>query len=214
MTNDETCAIIIFARYPNKGKVKTRLAKEIGEESALEFYKSCAENTFAECKKLKSEKTLLYLFYSDVKDKTLVAKWAGFDFVFIPQTGTTLGEKMKNAFEEVFSNGAKKAVIIGTDVPDINSEIIKDSCDILNCADSVIGPSADGGYYLLGMKKTYNFLFDDIKWSTHSVFAETCNQIVKNKLTFFVLPKLIDIDTKDDFTIWAAKKIMFIYRET
>jgi hypothetical protein len=206
MTNDNKCAVIIFARYPNKGKVKTRLAKEIGEESALEFYKSCAENTFAECKKLKSEKILLYLFYSDVKDKALITKWAGSEFLFIPQTGTTLGEKMQNAFEEVFSNGVKKAVIIGTDIPDIEANLIKDSCDILNCADTVIGPSADGGYYLLGMKKAHTFLFNDIKWSTNSVFAETCNRIIINKLTFFVLPKLIDIDIKDDFIEWSAKK--------
>jgi hypothetical protein len=206
MTNDNKCAVIIFARYPNKGKVKTRLAKEIGEESALEFYKSCAENTFAECKKLKSEKILLYLFYSDVKDKALITKWAGSEFLFIPQTGTTLGEKMQNAFEEVFSNGVKKAVIIGTDIPDIEANLIKDSCDILNCADTVIGPAADGGYYLLGMKKAHTFLFNDIKWSTNSVFAETCNRIIINKLTFFVLPKLIDIDIKDDFIEWSAKK--------
>ena len=204
MKYDETCAIIIFARYPNKGKVKTRLAKEIGEESALEFYKSCAENTFAECKKLKSEKILLYIFYSDVKDKTLISKWAGFDFIPIPQNGTTLGERMQNAFEEVFASGVKKAVIIGTDVPDIEANLIKDSCDILNSADTVIGPSADGGYYLLGMKKTHNFLFDDIKWSTHPFFAETCNRIVKNRLTFFILPKLIDIDIKDDFIKWSG----------
>jgi rSAM/selenodomain-associated transferase 1 len=206
MTNDNKCAVIIFARYPNKGKVKTRLAKEIGEESALEFYKSCAENTFAECKKLKSGKMLLYLFYSDVKDKALITKWAGSEFLFIPQTGTTLGEKMQNAFEEVFSNGVKKAVIIGTDIPDIEANLIKDSCDILNCADTVIGPAADGGYYLLGMKKAHTFLFNDIKWSTNSVFAETCNRIIINKLTFFVLPKLIDIDIKDDFIEWSAKK--------
>jgi len=205
MTNDDTCAVIVFARYPNKGKVKTRLAKEIGEETALKFYKSCAENTFEECKKLKSESILLYLYYSDVKDKTFITKWAGFDFIINPQSGTSLGEKMKNAFDEVLSKGIKKAVIIGSDVPDINTKIIKDSFDILNYADAVIGPSTDGGYYLLGMKKVYDYLFEDIKWSTNSVFAETCNRIIKNKLTYFVLPKLIDIDVKEDFLTWSAK---------
>ena len=206
MVNKNSCAVIVFARYPERGKVKTRLAKEIGEESALEFYTSCAENTFSECKKIKSENILLYLFYSGVKDKTLIAKWAGFDFVCLPQAGSDLGERMSNAFSEVFSNGIKKAVIIGTDIPDIDAKLINRACEVLNYADVIIGPSDDGGYYLLGMKKKYDFLFENINWSTKSVFSETQFRIIKNNLNYFILSELVDIDTKDDFLKWSVKR--------
>ena len=205
MKNNDINAVIIFVRYPEKGKVKTRLAKEIGEESALSFYTTCAENTFDECKKIKSENILLYLFYSGVSDNSLITKWAGFDFVSYPQIGSDLGKRINNSFKEVFTNKIDKAVIIGTDIPDINAEIINQSFEILNSADIVIGPSADGGYYLLGMKKPYDFLFDNIQWSTGSVFRETMSSVLIHNLTFFVLPELIDIDTKDDFIKWSER---------
>ncbi len=205
MADKNSCAVIVFGRYPEIGKVKTRLAKEIGEEPALKFYKFSAENTFAECKKIKSENILLYLFFSEVKDKASVAKWTGNDFTYFSQSGSNLGERMYNAFLEIFSKGIKKAVIIGTDIPEINSEIIKQSCELLNYTDSVIGPAADGGYYLLGMKNPHKFLFENINWSTGSVFSETKFRIMKNKLSFFVLKELGDIDTKEDYIRWSEK---------
>ncbi len=202
-TNPER-ALIIFARSPELGKVKTRLSESLGDDFALTFYKLCAEHIFEECKRLGKNNTAPYLFFTGKDDEDVMNKWVGTSFVYSLQTGKNLGQRMENAFNKVFTNGAKKAIIIGTDVPDIKFTLIENAFNQLDTHDVVIGPSMDGGYYLLGMKKVYNFLFDNISWSTNSVFAETVKKIESNKLKYKVLEKMYDIDTEEDLRKWLS----------
>jgi rSAM/selenodomain-associated transferase 1 len=109
---------------------------------------------------------------------------------------------MKNAFEKIFSTGAQKVIIIGTDIPDLSKEIIIDAFVKLNSYDIVIGPSKDGGYYLLGMKKMNSQLFEGIQFSTASVLKETMIKVKELKLTYHLLPELMDIDTEEDLVSW------------
>ena len=120
------------------------------------------------------------------------------------QEGKDLGEKMKNAFELLFNKRYKNVIIIGTDCPDLNEEILLKSFEELSEKNIVFGPSNDGGYYLLGMDNFYPYLFDNIKWSRKTVFEETIKTIKKNGLAFNILPELKDIDTEKDLREWLS----------
>ncbi len=195
-------SIIIFARYPEIGKVKTRLAKSLGENNALSFYKICAEHTFSECLKFSSNTTSINVFYSDKQDENKIIKWIGNEFLLKEQYGKDLGEKMKNAFEDVFRSGSEKVIIIGTDLPEISYQIINEAFSFLDNFDSIIGPTNDGGYYLLGLKTQLDFLFDDIMWSTDEVFEKTLTRLKENNNSIKILKQMVDIDTEDDLSEW------------
>ncbi|MDQ3020640.1 MAG: TIGR04282 family arsenosugar biosynthesis glycosyltransferase [Bacteroidota bacterium] len=184
-------SLIIFAKNPVLGKVKTRLAKDTGEEKALEVYKVLLKKTYQETKDFKEKK---FLFLSDFFDKNLFDS----SFIQVIQTGNDLGEKMKNAFEIIFQKRYTKAVIIGTDCPELDSNIINEAFEKLSHFDIVIGPAKDGGYYLLGMKEQYAFLFENMKWSDQYVSDETIRRIIQNDLTYHLLKELIDIDDIKD----------------
>ncbi len=197
--------LIIFSKYPEYGKVKTRLAATIGNEKAIKFYTVCAQYLFDNAKKLKKS-VEIFLFYSPVKDLQKVKEWVSEDFTFIPQTGNDLGKRMQNAFTEIFNRGMKKVVIVGTDIPDVTYEVLTDAFGALDKNDIVIGPSYDGGYYLLGMRKPFPGLFENIEWSTGSVFDSTIKKIKKLNLSFFTLPKLHDVDTEMELLNWLNSK--------
>lgn len=198
--NKKKKSLIIFLRYPKAGQVKTRLAKTTSSQFALSFYKTSVEKIISDVKKTGGINR--FAFYSNKDEKKLVENWLGGKLIFAAQVGDNLGERMKNAFEKVFSTGSEKVVIIGTDVPDLSKDIIEEALRILDDKDIVIGPSKDGGYYLLGMKKMYPQLFDGIEFSTDSVLRNTLNEIEKLKLNYQTLPQLQDIDTEEDLITW------------
>lgn len=199
-------AVIIFAKYPENGKVKTRLASTLGERFATDFYKVCAEHTFKEILKVNKNSTRHFLFYSDKNDRGKIKKWTHSNFLLFNQQGKDLGDKMFNAFQSVFKNGVSKSIIIGTDLPDISSYIINDAFELLNESDVVLGPATDGGYYLLGMKKIIKELFLDLPWSTDKLFRQTLEVINKLNLQVSILPELSDIDTESDLNNWINKE--------
>jgi rSAM/selenodomain-associated transferase 1/rSAM/selenodomain-associated transferase 2 len=197
-------AIIIFAKYPKHGNVKTRLAKTLGENVATKFYISCASHVFEESLKLK--KTIVpFLFYPDQEQSDELKNWAGGKFIYKIQNGVDLGQRMSNAFAEVFKNNFEKVLIIGTDIPDLSSGLINQALSELDKNDIVIGPSTDGGYYLLGMKKFHPDLFNNLQWSSEEVLNNTLNIVNQQDLKFSLLPELMDIDTEEDLKIWYSK---------
>jgi rSAM/selenodomain-associated transferase 1 len=194
-------AVIVFARYPLHGKVKTRLGKTLGYEFATRFYKAMAEHTFNVCLSLPEEYDL-YLFCDDAK--IFSEKWAGSRFSGNLQKGKDLGDKMKNSFKILFNKGYEKIIIIGTDCPDISPEILINSFKELSHNDITLGPSTDGGYYLLGMNMYHPFIFENIVWSSEHVFRSTVKKISDNRLSLYLLPELIDIDTEVDVRRWLS----------
>ncbi len=197
-------AVIILARNLEAGKVKTRLAKTLGNDFALQFYKLCSEKIFEESKKLIAEDITVHLFYAgEQTDRQLIDR-AGFPFSIYRQQGDNLGSRMKNAFNKIFNENAAKAIIIGTDVPDLDSGFIIDAFNMLDTNDAVIGPAADGGYYLLGLKRPFDVLFDKIAWSTGSVFNNTVMKMRKSKIKYRIMPELNDIDTVEDLMRWLS----------
>jgi uncharacterized protein len=192
-------AIIIFARYPAPGKVKTRLADALGKEKAADFYRTCAKKTFDECRKAGGAS---YIYYSDGRDAAAIKKWVGPGFHFAPQIGQTLSERLTNSLEEVFRKGAKRVMVVASDTPDLSTEILRKAANGLAHYNVVIGPAYDGGYYLMAMKKVHAGLFEGITWSTGRVLEETLAAARRLGLTVLMLPWLRDIDTLQDVNTW------------
>lgn len=189
----EDAAIIIFVRHPGHGKVKTRLAATIGNDKALAVYRFLLKHTHNLIKKIPIP---VYIYY----EGTIVNDdlWKGDNIYKKLQIGKDLGEKMANAFLEVFERGYHKVVIIGSDCYELDSATIMESFKALNDSDIVLGPARDGGYYLLGMNAPFKNVFKNIEWSTPSVFSKTVEQINQYKYRFTTLPVLTDVDTEDD----------------
>lgn len=184
-------AIIIFTRNPELGKCKTRLAKTIGDASALEVYKHLLKHTASVAENANADK---YLFYSETIQEN--DYWDATVFKKKLQEGTDLGAKMQNAFSNVFSLGYQKIMIIGSDLLDLKSKHIDLAFDALNKNNFVIGPAKDGGYYLLGMTSLNQNLFKNKAWGTETVLKDTLNDLQKS--TVFLLEELNDIDTFED----------------
>ncbi len=195
-------ALLIFVRFPRPGKVKTRLARSLGKERAAEFYRLCAENTLREIRWL-SGKVERYIFCADEADEIEVRRWAGSGLHFAVQEGEGLGQRLENAFKSTLGSGAQKAVIVASDVPDLSAGILNEAMQALDESDIVIGPCYDGGYYLIGMKRLYNQLFQGISWSTEKVYRQTLDIIKEKGLSVYQLQTLIDIDSETDLRKWA-----------
>ncbi|MBT8234168.1 MAG: glycosyltransferase [Saprospiraceae bacterium] len=187
-----TNALIIFIKNPELGRCKTRLAATVGDEKALEVYK----NLLAHTRRVTCDIDVSrYLFY----DKNINPNddWKDSLFIKSVQSNGDLGDRMQNAFDTVL-NTHDKVIIIGSDCPELNSSVLDKAFNALEENDLVIGPTHDGGYYLLGMKKASPFLFNEMEWSVDSVFNSTVERIKKENKTYFVLETLSDLDNEDD----------------
>jgi rSAM/selenodomain-associated transferase 1 len=186
-------ALLIFAKNPLAGKVKTRLAAAIGEQAALVVYSQLLAHTASITKHLAVDKFVFYAEYIEAHDL-----WHAKHYFKRVQTGNDLGERMKNAFDAVFMMSYDRMVIIGTDCPGLNEHLITKAFSELDRHDVVIGPAEDGGYYLLGMNKLYPAIFDNIQWSTDTVLDATKKKCAALHLNYHLLPVLKDIDEVDD----------------
>lgn len=191
-------SLIVFLRPPRLGKVKTRLGNQITRGFALFFYKECINILMSEIRNsVEFEK---YLFWSDEVMNEEENSYPEFNCYY--QTGHGLGLRMKNAFEQVFKLGETKVILIGTDIPDLNNELIHTALSNLEKNDIVLGPAKDGGYYLIGMKKMHGFLFEEVEYSVPSVLEATISKIEESGLSYSLLEELTDIDTEDDLVNW------------
>ena len=196
---DDRC-LLFFIKNPEKGKVKTRLAAEIGDRMAVKLYKRfLLEMLFT----LNRGTFLFYLCYSPESPLSDLKDWLGGHYLYMAQSGEDLGERMKNGFLEAISMSFKRVVLIGSDIPDLPVEFIEEAFASLLEKDAVIGPSLDGGYYLIGFKnETFSPLaFKGIHWSTASVFEKTLSVLKQEGLAVHTLPPLRDIDTAEDLRI-------------
>jgi hypothetical protein len=174
--------------------VKTRLAKDIGNENALTIYKHLLAHTRKIAIEVKAKRFLFYAEKISERDD-----WPETDFKKFVQQGDNLGLRMLNAFEKAFLN-SQKVIIIGSDCMELTPDIIEKAFLELNNHDFVIGPAKDGGYYLLGMKVTEHRLFQNKNWSTQTIAADTLKDISDLNKTCYILPQLSDIDTIEDLT--------------
>jgi rSAM/selenodomain-associated transferase 1 len=195
-------ALLIFARAPNPGKVKTRLAKKLGDKKAADFYRLCTDTTLNEIRRLPGQ-IARYVFFDEPVSRSEIERLAGLGFKVEVQEGENLGQRLSNAFDALLMNGARKVVIVASDVPDLSASIIKQTFSGLDKNDVVIGPCCDGGYYLIGLKEVHQQLFEGISWGTDRVCQQTLKAAKKNGLTVLQLSFLIDIDTEADLRRWS-----------
>lgn len=183
--------LIIFAKYPELGKVKSRLAHDIGDEKALDIYKELLRITESETRKLTNCDVVIYW-----ADKKCFNHWKSEKKQI--QNGSNLGERMKNAFVDSFNTGYKKVIIIGTDLPNISSKIINEGFNSLDTNSVVFGPASDGGYYLLGMNKMIGEIFVNKPWSQSNLLKLSTIELDELNVKYTLLEELNDIDTLKD----------------
>lgn len=184
--------LMIFVKNLIPGMVKTRLAKDIGIDKALDVYQELVDHTHKISKKVEVDRAVYYSEYIEVEDL-----WSEDHFEHKLQKGNTLGEKMSIAFDEAFDS-YKKVVIIGSDCYDLSSKILKEAFEMLEEHDVVVGPAKDGGYYLLGMNDYFPQLFEEKEYSTENVLQELITETEALQLNVYQLPELSDVDTIED----------------
>jgi len=182
--------LIVFVKNIILGKVKTRLAKTIGDEGAFQIYSELVGITEQETQQVSATR---HIYFSDV---IIASKWEN-DTKFT-QEGTDLGARMKNAFLNGFEQGYENIIVIGSDLPNISKEIIETGFEQLNNNDVVFGPADDGGYYLLGMSKMTSSIFENKPWSQSNLLEVTLEEISEQSKSVALLETLNDIDTFDD----------------
>ena len=207
MSQKNDNALIVFLKYPETKKVKTRLGEDIGEQRAMELYREMASfiaDSFSGSLKWKA-----FFFYTPQERKKEVLEWLGDrDALFSPQDGESLGQRMSHAFGKCFSLGFRNIVIIGTDCVMITEEDVETAFSLLSGGEfeAVLGPATDGGYYLLGLCRKTDALFQDMQWSTSRVFKETEERIRENGLRHAVMRELTDIDEEEDINVKNIKE--------
>jgi len=187
--------LLIFTRNPELGKVKTRLAKGVGAAAALTIYKRLLKHTHKEVQSLSATKRVGYS--NRIGEKDL---WEDSLFEKFVQKGDDLGIRMETAFNEGFSEGFQKIIIIGSDLYDLRTTHLEEAFKALDTQEAVIGPALDGGYYLLGLRKPIPAIFRNKVWGTETVLEDTKNDL-KNTSVYY-LESLNDIDHAEDLAIY------------
>ena len=188
--------LIIFARKPVPGRVKTRLAQDVGDQAAADLYAAMLDDVLENAANLEGIRTMA--FWATDGDTNLPLPAAKVEsFV---QSGMDLGERMAAAFESAFASGMEACCIIGTDSPDLPVEYISKAFDHLDNdeVDAVFGPAEDGGYYLLGLKQWWPGLFQNIPWSTEVVLESSLKRAGELGLRTALLPIWYDLDEMKD----------------
>ena len=196
MNSDASC-VILFVKAPVAGQVKTRLARHLGASATALLYR-CFVNDLV--RKIDAANLPLHIFYDPPDAEAAIRNWLGEERTYAPQTGRDLGERMKQAFQQVFDEGIKRAVLVGSDLPDLSAEIMADALSSLNQNPAIIGPSRDGGYYLIGFRAE-SFtpaVVDGVPWSNGQVLQTTLERFAAAGLPVHQAPEWRDIDTQED----------------
>jgi len=188
--------LIVFVKEPRPGAVKTRLLPALDPQSAAELYRALAEEEIRQTAPRTGEYTRIF-FHAPPGTPAAMSAWLPGE-TFRPQRGDDLGARMSAAFDETFRRGARRAAVIGTDVPWVHRGLVAEAFAALDENDVVLGPTSDGGYYLLALARPQPALFQGIAWSTPSVFTSTLERAAALGLRVRRLPELPDIDTLDD----------------
>ena len=192
--------IILFAKEPQQGKVKTRLIPAIGAESACALYECFLKDSITQVNRIAAHhESSVYLMITPESSKsyfeTLCAGLQVNRMNIQFQHGADLGQRMCRALKVAIHANPAGAVVVGTDHPTLADDVIEEALYALSDYDSVIGPAEDGGYYLFGTKNLLTDLFENMNWSTPEVFAETRSRLLHAGVTFYTLRTWYDVDT-------------------
>jgi len=196
-------ALIVFAREPKIGKVKTRLAKDLTQETTLQLYTAFLSHNLKMAQEVAVDERIL-AYAGSGHSIPFLRKYEG-AYSLRRQIGKGLGERMENILNYCNKTGYKKFIIMGTDCLTLESEEIEKVIRKLDQNDLVLGPCLDGGYYLIGLKRVETKLFRNIKWSTDLVLEQTLKKAQKEQMKVWLLPKKNDIDNRKSLLKYLNK---------
>ncbi|MEP0818886.1 TIGR04283 family arsenosugar biosynthesis glycosyltransferase [Trichocoleus desertorum] len=194
--------LIIFTRYPEPSKTKTRLIPALGPERAAILQQRMTEHTLAQAQLLQASLLIDLEVRFTGGNVGLMRSWLGHDLTYRSQGEGDLGQRLAQAFQSAFRAGMQRVVIVGIDCPDLDAIILGKALQELQQHDLVLGPATDGGYYLIGLRRLVPKLFQGITWSTDRVWEQTIAIAQQHDLSVGSLPPLDDIDRPEDLAIW------------
>ena len=201
-------AVVVFAREPRLGKVKTRLQENLPAQTVLGLYRAFVKDVLRTAKQVKEAEHFLY-YAGTLQSKAFLSSFKR-HFILKRQIGKDLGQRMGMAFSHCCSERIKKVVIIGTDCLTLNADDILKAFLALDRHDCVLGPTYDGGYYLIGLKEPERRVFDHVDWGTNKVLVQTLRNLKKLKKTSYQLKMKDDIDTIDDLIKFSRMRKRFL----
>ncbi len=200
MSKNHNNALILFARDPVLGKVKTRLSPFLDEDVILKLYTCFLHDSLNKIRQIKN--TDCFVGVAPSNDSGFFTGTLGSNIQLFVQEGEELGDKMRRAMQDRFSEGYERVVIIGSDSPSLPVSYLTRALN--SEKDMVIGPSTDGGYYLIGMKDKVVEVFDGVTWGTEKVLRETCERLGKNGVELELLPVWYDVDSPEDLKFFKT----------
>ncbi|MBC7789999.1 MAG: TIGR04282 family arsenosugar biosynthesis glycosyltransferase [Anaerolineae bacterium] len=204
MTEECRRAVVVFARAPDLGNVKTRLAAKVGEREALAIYMLLAENTVRAVASLPECDRVIAYTPSDAGVRT--RDWLGAGFSYEAQCDGDLGARMAHAFDRRFEENAERVLLVGTDAPEIDGRMLEEGLSALSDHDVVFGPALDGGYYAIGLRAPQPALFENVSWSQADTLARSIAAARGAGLSVHLLRRLSDIDTAEDWRNWLMTR--------
>ncbi len=193
-----TVLIMEFAKYPQPGRVKTRLAAKLGHEEACRIYDDMAQKTHRELLKLQEQGVANMIVYADGADRQKISNWLKGAYDIWLQPEGALGQRLEYAFCKAFEMGLRTVLAVGTDCPGLTAEKIQHAIGQLKQFDVAIVPSTDGGYVLIGTNTYQPELFRRITWSSSQVLEQTLQRAKANNLSVALLDPETDVDNVGD----------------
>lgn len=206
--------LILFARYPEPGTAKTRLIPALGAEGATTLYRQMAEHTISQVQQwlerqsegqMKSATSRVEIRFAGGTEAKMQA-WLGLSWTYVPQGTGDLGDRLVRSLQAACDTEGDRIVIIGTDCPELDADLLHQAFALLAHHDLVLGPAVDGGYYLIGVRQFWPELFQNIAWSTAAVLQQTLTIGQQLGLAIALLPTLSDVDYPEDLAVWQRVK--------
>lgn len=201
--------LLVFARLPELGQVKTRLAADLGDARALAVYEAMLRDLIAGIGSSTPETEIEFLWPPTAAANGALLRAAFAHHSVAMQTGATLGDRLSMAFSErFFFHRTEKIIAIGVDDPALPRALIDQAFALLDSCEYVLGPAIDGGYYLIGCRALAfdPAIFHDIEWGTATVYDTTMKKIAEMQRTVAVLPERYDLDTVADLERYAKEQ--------
>lgn len=192
--------LLVFARFPVPGRVKTRLARTTSDAFAADLYEVCLRGVLSALGSVPARRTV---WVADAHDLEAMATLVGPAWQVRAQPEGDLTHRLNAAFEEAFSGGAERVVVTATDTPGLDEGLVREAHEALLHHEAVLGPASDGGYYLLGLSRWPVPVFEAMPWSTERVAGLTRSRLREAACSLYELPILPDLDTEGDLRAWC-----------
>ena len=201
-------SLIVFVKNPIPGAVKTRLQTRYAPELVAALYTAFVRDVLARADRIDVDQRVIAFDPPDAESEVRALFGGGkAQWQYVPQVQDDLGVRMREALVQQLGAGASAAVLIGTDIPSLPAHHITQAYDLLRTKDVVLGPSTDGGYYLVGVSKPIPEIFEDVEWSTPGVLTQTIDRVQQAGHTLGLVPPYFDVDTPEelDFLLTHAR---------